>query len=68
MISLEECKAYLDECQSLAAEAKLALDGRRRYDGLPCLARAERCGSQIRNYRWRGRCLPIALETNFRSR
>ena len=25
MISLEECKAYLDECQALAAEAKLTL-------------------------------------------
>ena len=25
MISLKECKAYLNECQALAAEAKLSL-------------------------------------------
>jgi hypothetical protein len=65
MISLEDCKAYLSECQALAAEAKLSL---RRATAVLAVCDAWlalRDAILIRNYRRRGRCRSSALETRW---
>jgi hypothetical protein len=66
MITLEDCKVYLSECQALAAEAKPSL---RRATAVMAVCDAWlalRDAIFTRNYRSRGRCCSSPLEDSLR--
>jgi hypothetical protein len=63
MITLKQCMAHLSDCEASAAKGELTL---RRATAVLAVCHTwlalRDAGSQIQNYRWRGKCVSSALE------